>query len=308
MGGRMRKLILAAAFLMLAVPPALAGEQKCQLVRLASLDMIPGAPHILVTASLNGQPLTMMVDTGGYATALTESKAKQLGLSIEIYPESGMVVYGGIKLKRFTTFSGFTLGRMKARSLTYPLLPDGFLPPDVDGILSPDFLANFDLDFDFASGKLNLFSRDHCEGQVVYWTKEPVAKIPITRKDATHIAIPVTLDGQEIKAMIDTGGGGSAVMSLEAAEYDFDLKDDDPKFEHVPGPNGIKDARKYPFKMLTFGDVQVLNPQIILVPDRDAKMGSNSPRMIIGITILRQLHMYIDYHEKYLYVSAASQH
>lgn len=308
MGGRMRKLILAAAVLMLAVRPALAEEEKCQLVRLASLDMIPGAPHILVTASVNDQPLTMMVDTGGWATALTESKAKQLGLSTEIYPDSNMMVYGGIRLHRFTTFSGFTLGRMKARSFTYPLLPDGFLPPDVDGILSPDFLANFDLDFDFANGKLNLFSRDHCEGKVVYWTKEPVAKIRLSRPDAAHITIPVTLDGHEIKALVDTGGGGSAVMSLDSAEDIFDLKDDDPKLEHSPGPNGIKTARKYPFKMLAFGDVQVLNPQIILVPDRDAHMGPNRPQMIIGISILRQLHMYIDYHEKYLYVSAATQH
>lgn len=304
----MRKLIWAAAVLILTLQPAAAEEKKCQLVRLASLDMIPGSPHILVTASVNDQPLTMMVDTGGWATALTENKAKQLGLSTEIYPGSRMFVYGGIKLSRFTTFPGFTLGRMKARTLTYPLLPDGFLPPDVDGILSPDFLANFDLDFDFANGKLNLFSRDHCEGAVAYWTKEPVAKIPITRPDATHITIPVTLDGHEIKALVDTGGGGSAVMSLDTAEDIFDLKDDDPKLERLPGPNGIKTARKYPFKMLAFGNVQVLNPKIILVSDRDAHMGPRRPPMILGISILRQLHIYIDYHEEYLYVSAASQH
>jgi predicted aspartyl protease len=303
----MRKLILAAAVLMLAGGPALAEEKKCQLIQLASLDMIPGAPHILVTASVNGQPLTMMVDTGGWATALTESKAKQLGLSVETHPGSRMAIFGGIQLKHFTTFAGFTLGRMRAPTLTYPLLPDGFLPPDVDGILSPDFLANFDLDFDFANGKLNLFSRDHCEGKVVYWTKEPVAKIALSRPDAAHITIPVTLDGHEIKALVDTGGGGSAVMSLDVAEDLFDLKDDDPKLETVPGPNGIKTARKYPFKLLAFGDVQVLNPQIILVSDRDAQMGPRRPPMIIGIGILRQLHMYIDYHEKYLYVSAASQ-
>jgi predicted aspartyl protease len=304
----MRKVILAAAFLALAMSPALAEEQKCQLVRLASLDMIPGAPHILVTASVNDQPLTMMVDTGGYTTALTESKAKQLGLSTEIYPASRMMVYGGIKLSRFTTFAGFTLGRMKARSLTYPLLPDGFLPPNVDGILSPDFLANFDLDFDFAGGQLNLFSRDHCEGKVVYWTKEPVAKLELRRPDATHITIPVTLDGHEFKAMIDTGWGSSGMVSLDKAEDRFDLKDDDPKFQSVPGPNGIKNARKYPFKMLAFGDVQVANPQFVLVRDHDAQLGPSPPEMIIGIAILRQLHLYIDYHEKYLYVSAASQH
>lgn len=307
MGGCMRNWLFAAALVVLALQPAMA-EEKCQLIRIASLDMIPGAPHILVKAAINDQPVTMMVDTGGFATAFTESKAKELGLPVDIEPASGFVVYGGISLKRFTTFSGFTLGRMKAPRLTYPLLPDGFLPPDVDGILSPDFLANFDADFDFAGGKLNLFSPDHCEGKVVYWTKQPVSKIRLTRKDPVHITIPVTLDGHEVTALVDTGGGGSAVMSLDTAEDLFDLEDNDPKLVHVPGPNGIKTARKYPFKQLTFGDVVVDNPQIILVPDRDAQMGPHAPDMILGITILRQLHLYIAYHEKYLYVSAASQH
>ncbi len=304
----MRKWLLAMALLVLAVRPAWAEDEKCQLVRIASLDMIPGAPHILVTASINGQPVTMMVDTGGYATAFTESKARQLGLPVDVEPDSGMIVYGGISLKHFTSFAGFTLGRMRAPRMTYPLLPDGFLPPDVDGILSPDFLANFDLDFDFANGKLNLFSPDHCEGRVVYWTKQPVSKIHLTRKDPVHITIPVTLDGHEIKALVDTGGGGSAVMSLDTAEDLFDLKDDDPKLAHVPGPNGIRTARHYPFKQLSFGDVVVNNPQIVLVPDRDARMGPEAPDMIIGISILRQLHLYIAYKEKYIYVSAATQH
>lgn len=304
----MRKLIVVAALLLSVGLPARADEQKCQLIRMASLEMVPGASHILVPASINDKPLTMMVDTGGYYTALTETKAKQLGLEVVIVPESGMYIYGGIPLRHFVTFAGFTLGRMKAPTMSYPLLPAGFLPPDVDGILSPDFLANFDLDFDFAGGKLNLFSRDHCEGKVIYWTKQPVSKIRITREDAVHITIPVMLDGKEVKALVDTGGGGSAVMSLDTAEDLFDLKDDDPKLEHVPGPNGITTARKYPFKMLSFGDVQVSNPQIILVPDHDAHMGPNPPDMIIGINILRQLHMYIAYGEKYMYVSAASQH
>jgi hypothetical protein len=54
--------------------------------------------------------------------------------------------------------------------------------------------------------------------------------------------------------------------------------------------------------------VVVNNPQITLVPDRDARMGPDPPDMIIGITILRQLHLYIAYREKYMYVSAATQH
>lgn len=302
----MRKVFFALVTALLVFQPSLA-EEQCRLIRVASLDMTAGASHVLVPASINGSPLTMMVDTAGYMTALTESKARELGLQVEFYPGSGFSIYGGIPIRHFVTFAGFTLGHMKAPRLTYPLLPDGFMPPDIDGILSPDFLANFDVDFDFADGKLNLFSKDHCEGKVVYWTKVPVSKLPIRRDRALHISIPVNLDGHAFRAILDTGAS-QTTMSLDTAEDEFDLKDDDPKLEHIPGPNGTKNARRYPFHQLTFGDVQVNNPNIILVPDNEARMGPQAPDMILGINVLRRLHLYIAYHEKYIYVSAASQH
>ncbi len=40
---------------------------------------------------------------------------------------------------------------------------------------------NYDVDFDFAVGKFNLFSKDHCDGQVVYWTRSPVAVVPFSQ-------------------------------------------------------------------------------------------------------------------------------
>src|SRR6202044_3825356 len=53
---------------------------------------------------------------------------------------------------------------------------------NVAGVIGYDILKHFDLDFDFGSDQLNLFSPDHCEGKVVYWsptyTDAPVAVTP----------------------------------------------------------------------------------------------------------------------------------
>lgn len=304
----MRKFLMGICLLSSIVAPALA-EEDCRLKRVVSLDMLPGFDAAVVVENAIGEtPVHMLVDTGGYVTSLTEEAAAKLGLRAVAYPESGLIMYGGISLRRYVTVSDYRIGRLKAGSLSYPLLPAGFFPPTVDGILAPDFLARFDLDFDFAGGKFNMFSRDHCEGRVGYWTNQTLEPIPIVRDDdGVHIYTYIDLDGKRIKAMIDTGST-STVMSMEDARYIFGLSKDDPQLKPVDGPNGIAKAARYPFKKMKFGTVEVNNPNIILVSDRDARMGSRSESVILGMSVLRHLHMYIAYGEKNMYVTAASEH
>ncbi len=53
---------------------------------------------------------------------------------------------------------------------------------DFGGILGSEMLRNVDVDFDFSANKVNLFSPDHCAGNVVYWQTPtvPVAIVPFT--------------------------------------------------------------------------------------------------------------------------------
>lgn len=306
----MKKTLLAAGFAVLALAPARAGDDCKHIIIVVSLDMLPASGNrVVVPAAIGDKPLRMIVDTGGYITAFSEDKAQELGLPIDVVPESGIVMFGGQPLRRTVTLSNFSLGHLKAPRLEYPLLPPGFLGPDIDGLLSPDFLANFDLDFDFAGGKLNLVSKDHCDGKVGYWTNVPPIGIPIVRElDGVHISTHVTVDGKDVKAMIDTGAPHS-LMSLDTAEDLFDLKDNDPRFVSLAnGPNRTSGARKFPFQKMSFGGVDVNNPDIVLVPDSEMKMGPHGPKMILGLSILRQLHLYIAYREKMLYVTPASEH
>jgi hypothetical protein len=51
----------------------------------------------------------------------------------------------------------------------------------------------------------------------------------------------------------------------------------------------------------------VKNPAFVLMPQSVAKV-RGLPDMIIGIGILRQLHLYIAYRERKLYATPASAH
>ena len=175
----------------------------------------------------------------------------------------------------------------------------------MDGTIAPDILTQYDIDFDFANAKFNLFSRDHCAGQVVYWTKDPYADIDIVVERYGHIRLPVTLDGHHFTALIDTGSWRSS-LSLESAKSVFSLKDEDLKpLAHT----GLKGARLHPFNTLSIQNITVNNPDIVLLPDSFAHLGDfDQPDMLLGIGILHQLHLYISYREKKLYVTPASVH
>jgi hypothetical protein len=184
-------------------------------------------------------------------------------------------------------------------------MPD-MLPAELNGTLAPDVLQQFDVDFDFAASKLNLFSKEHCPGKVVYWTRAPVAAIPVDLDMWGHLKLPVELDGKKIEAALDTGSSRS-FLSLQTAEHKFDFSDDDVRLKPAaPDSSEKPHVYTFPFKTLKLEGVTVKNPDIVLVSDHDSKIGGSGPRLILGMGILRQLHIYIAYKEEKLYVTGAS--
>jgi hypothetical protein len=49
-------------------------------------------------------------------------------------------------------------------------------------------------------------------------------------------------------------------------------------------------------------------PDIVLIPDRESKVGASGPKMLLGMNVLRHLHLYIAYGEHKLYVTPATAH
>ena len=67
----------------------------------------------------------------------------------------------------------------------------------------------------------------------------------------------------------------------------------------------------YPFKTLEFGDVKIDNPQIFMQHSADggfSRRFQSRPQLILGTSVLRQLHLYISYKDKILYFTNATAH
>src|SRR5579859_4984286 len=139
-------------------------DDACRLVRMAAFEMnIDSAGGAYVPITIAGQPVNMLIDTGGIFTMLTEQSVDKLGLRKQNTFGSGEIMFGGRKIQFYVETNDVNLGGLKADHLPMQVLPDGFLPPDVGGTIAPNILRHYDVDFDFANAKLNFFSPDHCE-------------------------------------------------------------------------------------------------------------------------------------------------
>lgn len=270
--------------------------QNCTLGIISALDIQATDSGLLtVPVTLNDQPFRVLVDTGDYYSVITTRTAKALGKEPEMTDSMTLVGWGGQLIYRFVNLDEFGFGRMKRGRTQFMVMQAA--GQEFDGLLGADFLYYFDLDFDFVHAKLNLISPDRCKGKAVYWTKGDYAAIPFDYKDR-HIQFTVTLDGKEVKALLDTGAADT-VMSLDKAADMFDWDD---KMTAAA-------ADHYAFKTLSLGGVTVNNPVISLIPDkRSVMMGDGQPRMILGMGVLRRLHLFISYKEEMIYVTPATQY
>lgn len=189
------------------------------------------------------------------------------------------------------------------------VISDGLLPATIAGMLAPDFLINYNVDFDFYGGKLSLFKHHACPGKAVYWTAEAQADVPVTLDSAGQIVVNAVLDGKPVTAVLDTGSP-SSIMSLDVARKLFGWDEKDPRIKLLgtENLNGGKATQiySYPFQSLSFEGIAVSNPQITMIPQAAFGAGRDSDfTIVLGMSILRQLHVYVAYDEKVVYLTSA---
>jgi predicted aspartyl protease len=297
---------VAAAILILAVTAPLAAEDvakpavpadPCQLLLVAKLDMeMDQTGRITVPVLLNGTTKRMMVDTGASDTLIAAATLKDLQLKpYEAGNGAYLQGFDGTISAHMVHIGEFGIGRMRGKNFNLFVMDEHF---DSAGLLGADILVSYDLDFDFANARMGLFAPHQCPGKAVYWTQKAYGVVPFTVKE-NHIWVRVRLDGEEVNAILDTGAADT-VMDLDRASADFDLDKDK-----------LRRSRHYPFKTLTIGDVSINSPAIELVPDEDTALLGRSGgalHMIIGMGVLRRLHLYISYKEKMIYITPATQY
>lgn len=269
-----------------------------------------------VPVLLNGQPKYFLLDTGAAITALFPTSV--LSMKLPIKPTAGRVysVSGGVSsyAAHVNTFSFGNIDFGGGDVMIFPGMIISDTSREYAGLLSPELFWRYDVEMDFARNTLNLFSRDHCDGQVVYWSPASVSVIPIKISDSNLVTLPVKLDGVLMEAVIDTGAPDS-VLNLTVAGKSLNVDLNAPEIETI-GDGDVVRYRKR-FHTMEFEGLVVSQPILSIVPDymKDA-MAKNAPAaqkdkvaglpdIILGMNVLSKLHIYFATRENRLYVSPA---
>jgi hypothetical protein len=289
------------------------------------LNILPNG-LFTVPVTINGSPRQLLFGTGGGRSSLTRSAAESLGL----HPATGgfkLLAINGNASQAYVTLDSFVMGGVQAKDVRMMIAPQariGNMP--VDGVLASDIMINYDEEMNFANKKVLYFLPDHCEGDAAYWTNLSPAVIPFRRPLPgsrniydTHIRFDVMLDGKDVLATLVTGSARTTI-SAKVANAEFNVNENTPNTT----PLGEMDGRKvvgYVFKTISFGNISVSNPYVVVTPD---VIGLNDPNdstrtddrakrvdddvgfdMMIGMDVLKKLHIYVATKESNLFVTTA---
>jgi predicted aspartyl protease len=265
--------------------------------------------QVAIPAQLNGKPVTMTIDTGSYISSVSYGTVAALGLALK--PGNGLGTFvNGIRVFSYVQSDTFNLGAAYARDMSFFVVPTDFVDPGVSGLLGPDVMSNFDVELDFVGGKFNVFVPNTCPSSPVYWTREPYAEVPMEVDRRLKIIVPAQLDGRSLTVVVDTGATRS-LMNFDAASDIFGWHKDDKTLKHfVTDINGKPaDVYRYRFSTLTFRGIQVSYPNIDMAAGKNFDShGRDDAQLILGMNVLRQLHLYVGYKAQKLYLTAAEAH
>lgn len=297
--------------------PAVVAELKLEPVE-------SGSPVVRVT--VNGSARHFLVEPGALWTAMATKTATQLGLKPLPLGAAGRseIYSGGDAQSQFAAPEKLEFGGLVVAHPKVLLLPENVIGPELDGVLGSDLLAKFDLDFDFGQRLLRLVSSKHCPGHVADWTHELVS-VPFEVSASRHVVVPMMLDGKRVSVAIDTARIKTAMSESSAARL-FGLSAASPGVD-VPADADAAKSLKFrtQFDSLSISGLTIRYPTVYVWADgtergwaeRDPDLGAVVPAtgiqrerqdLAIGTELLRHLHLYIDFADKTISLSAADAH
>jgi hypothetical protein len=315
---------LALLLIVYALPaaPAYAEDTACQLKMAASLPAKIDNGRLLVKMQLDDRDVWMKIGTNEPEGEIAWQTASQLKLPFRELRTNAVIDDAGKPLRHFVTVHTVGLGNLQAHDVMFIIGGESSpAAPLQDGTFGSDFLTAYDVEFDLTHGKVNLYDPNHCPGKVVYWT-ENYFKIPFQLDHSRHAIFPVTLDGQQVRASLDTAAVGSTLTTAVAkSKFDFDPVGSGTKPD---GQEVMTSGATLPFYLHRFGnfaigDIAFRNTEFEIVPNSVNKAlrtiepmrgipvlnPNQEMQMSIGLHHLARVRFYIAYGERTIYFSAA---
>jgi predicted aspartyl protease len=279
--------LIAAALLVIA---PCARAEDCRLGLAASVPMTDTGRRLLVPASIDGHPVTMVVDTGGEISELTpDALARDKGA--RTYASSVMSIQGVGEAVSFadTRIPHFAIGRLVGRVDVMPALSD--FGHRVDGLLSAGALGGrYDLDVDIAGGRLGYYTEEgRCQGVHVALSP-PLYGVPLVESGRDVVpVVSVVIGGRRLRAMLDTGAEMSLISAEAAGRVGAALGPEIKRGQKIMGIDGVLQTLPvHLIDRIDFGPIGMLR-----VPAVVAGPMAGDFEVILGLDFFRRVHLWI---------------
>ncbi len=266
----------------------------CALVRITEMPLKHEKRLLTVPVGINGEWVTMLVDTGAERSMITEETVERLKLPRDSRFMTRAAGVGGVTQSADARIDSMLLG-----GIAFPVerLSVNRLGPGVpfDGLLGADILLAFDLDIDVPGGKLSLYRVRRCPVTDPPWTERGVP-IPGVSALRDRMMVPIRINGVDGMALLDTGAQTSAIGQSMARRLGLT----DQALANAPVlpirgvGTGIAQARLYRFKEVRIGPAVGTNIPLPVLPGEggfgDALIGQdflNGRRMWLSFKTLR---------------------
>jgi predicted aspartyl protease len=321
--------VIAVLFASMQATAEAAAAKDCRLRQYASIDLII-APDglVLVPAMINDVAVFMALNIGSafsgiYSTASERLKLQRKSLNLD----SVTISVNSENVHDYAIANSVALGSLpfgKAEFLVVSQTPDigsAIVPNPVVGTIGINFFSRVDFEFDFANRKLNLYSQDHCPGEVVYWA-DSFASVPMRKGELGEVYFLMELEGQKIQTVLSTGAE-STILYTDASKALFNFDENSKDVTTETDVSG-RSSSHYRAMALTADGLAVMNAKILL-RNRISPKGSDCVvrkkigkdkaagydncygpyPLMLGMNVLQRLHLYVATKEKMLYFTAA---
>lgn len=209
-----------------------ASGSGCTLGLVATLPVEVSRNKLLTTASINGEAVTVMLDTGSQVSLVSQLAQQRLhlpavSLNGKVKGFGGETSLKTVRVARFVlgeTLSGDNVHFASGGKLRYDLL------------LGEDFFSRYSVEFDLAHHAVRLFTEAHCAVESLpYWATryEQVALLESPHL-ANEIVFNVSVNHRVTRARLDSGSYDTHIDTALAKAAGVVVVD-----EHVGEMNGI---------------------------------------------------------------------
>jgi predicted aspartyl protease len=275
----------------------------CSVGRVAQVPLQPMGQSFLVTVSVAGHDLQMMLDTGATVTMLTDTAVQKWHI-----PQSGRTFSIGIGISGGSARSNADVTSLTIGGITIPVdhLSVTSWNGNLDGILGLDFLGKYDLDIDGPNRTLGLYHANCLAGPPWASATFVAGTSKAHLLQVQWLQMPIEINGVTSMAVVDTGSSFTTIrapMMRELGLTEQALADDRAITVHVIAG---ADAKVYlhKFHTIRIGPVTAQDLGIMVNPTDPPVLsgGYQMPDNFVGQDLLRHRRIWFSLSTGHLYL------